>query len=60
MPIKPTTPKGTRDFSSKEVARRNYLKQVLQQVFETFGFQPIETPSFERLDTLTRSLWRGR
>ena len=53
MPIKPTTPKGTRDFSSKEVARRNYLKQVLQQVFETFGFQPIETPSFERLETLT-------
>jgi histidyl-tRNA synthetase len=53
MPIKPATPKGTRDFSSTEVARRNYLKQVLQQAFETFGFQPIETPSFERLETLT-------
>ena len=53
MPIKPATPKGTRDFSSIEVARRNYLKQVLQQAFETFGFQPIETPSFERLETLT-------
>ena len=51
--MKPSLPKGTRDFSSKEVARRNYLKQVLQQVFETFGFQPIETPSFERLETLT-------
>ena len=35
------------------MARRNYLKQVLQQAFETFGFQPIETPSFERLETLT-------
>ena len=53
MPIKPATPKGTRDFSSTEVARRNYLKQVLQQAFETFGLQPIETPSFERLETLT-------
>ena len=53
MPIKQATPKGTRDFSSTEVARRNYLKQVLQQAFETFGFQPIETPSFERLETLT-------
>jgi len=53
MPIKPITPKGTRDFSSIEVGRRNYLKQLLQNVFESFGFQPIETPSFERLETLT-------
>ena len=53
MPIKPNTPKGTRDFSSAEVAKRNYLKQQLQSAFETFGFQPIETPSFERLETLT-------
>lgn len=53
MPIKPTTPKGTRDFSASEVARRNYLKELLQDAFETFGFQPIETPSFERLETLT-------
>ena len=53
MPIKPITPKGTRDFSSIEVGRRNYLKQLLQNAFETFGFQPIETPSFERLETLT-------
>ena len=53
MPIKPITPKGTRDFSSIEVGRRNYLKKLLQNAFETFGFQPIETPSFERLETLT-------
>ena len=53
MPIKPITPKGTRDFSAAEVARRTYLKQLLQEAFETFGFQPIETPSFERLETLT-------
>ena len=53
MPIKPITPKGTRDFSAAEVARRTYLKQLLQEAFETFGFQPIETPSFERLETIT-------
>ena len=53
MSIKPITSKGTRDFSSSEVARRTYLRQLLQEAFETFGFQPIETPSFERLETLT-------
>lgn len=53
MSIKPITPKGTRDFSAAEVARRTYLKQLLQEAFEAFGFQPIETPSFERLETLT-------
>ena len=53
MSIKPATTKGTRDFSSDEIAKRNYLKTVLQQAFEKFGFQPIETPSFERLETLT-------
>ncbi|MDA9015573.1 histidine--tRNA ligase [Flavobacteriaceae bacterium] len=53
MSIKPITPKGTRDFSPAEVARRTYLKETLQEAFETFGFEPIETPSFERLETLT-------
>ena len=50
--MKPSIPKGTRDFSSKEVAQRNYLKNVLQEAFETAGFQPIETPSFEKSQTL--------
>jgi histidyl-tRNA synthetase len=50
--MKPSLPKGTRDFSSKEVAQRNYLKKVLQEAFETAGFQPIETPSFEKSQTL--------
>lgn len=53
MPIKPILPKGTRDFSALEVARRDYLKEILKRIFELFGFQPIETPSFERLETLT-------
>ena len=50
--MKPSIPKGTRDFSPKEVAQRNYLKNVLQEAFETAGFQPIETPSFEKSQTL--------
>lgn len=52
MAIKPVTPKGTRDFSALEIARRNYMRKVLQKHFECFAFEPIETPSFERLETL--------
>lgn len=50
--MKPAIPKGTRDFSPTEVAKRNYLKATLQKAFENFGFQPIETPSFEKSTTL--------
>ena len=53
MSIKPSTLKGTRDFSSGEIAKRDYIKKILQNSFESFGFSPIETPSFERLETLT-------
>jgi len=53
MAIKPATPKGTRDFNSEEIARRNYLKNTLQNIFEQFGFYPIETPTLERLETLS-------
>src|SRR5690554_1795854 len=49
---KPSIPKGTRDFSPQEVAKRAYIISVLKKNFEKFGFQPIETPSFENLDTL--------
>jgi histidyl-tRNA synthetase len=52
MAQKPSIPKGTRDFSSTEVAKRNYIFSTIKQVFETYGFQPIETPSFENIDTL--------
>ena len=50
--MKPSITKGTRDFSPKEVAQRNYLKDVLSTSFETYGFEPIETPSFEKTSTL--------
>ncbi|MHB1147948.1 MAG: histidine--tRNA ligase [Lutibacter sp.] len=52
MAQKPNIPKGTRDFSPSEVAKRNYIFSTIKQVFETYGFQPIETPSFENSDTL--------
>ena len=52
MAKKPGIPKGTRDFSPNEVAKRQYMMRVIRQHFERFGFQPIETPSFENADTL--------
>lgn len=50
--MKPSIPKGTRDFSPLEVTRRNYLKRVLEESFSYYGFHPIETPSFEKSNTL--------
>lgn len=50
--VKPSIPKGTRDFSPTVLAKRNYLKDQLIDAFERYGFQPIETPSFERSETL--------
>jgi histidyl-tRNA synthetase len=52
MASKPSIPKGTRDFSPNEVAKRQYIIQIIKNNFEKFGFQPIETPSFENSDTL--------
>jgi histidyl-tRNA synthetase len=52
MAQKPSIPKGTRDFTPTEVAKRNYIFSTIKQVFETYGFQPIETPSFENSSTL--------
>jgi histidyl-tRNA synthetase len=50
--MKPSIPKGTRDFSPTEVANRTYIMNAIKTSFETFGFQPIETPSFENSSTL--------
>ena len=52
MAQKPSIPKGTRDFSPSEVAKRNYVSDIIKKHFEIYGFQPIETPSFENSDTL--------
>ena len=50
--MKPSIPKGTRDFSPTEVSNRSYIMSTIKTSFETFGFQPIETPSFENSSTL--------
>ena len=50
--MKPSIPKGTRDFSPIEVANRTFIMNTIKTAFETFGFQPIETPSFENSATL--------
>ena len=51
--MKPSLAKGTRDFSAVEVYQRKFIVNILQKNFELFGFQPLETPSFENLSTLT-------
>jgi histidyl-tRNA synthetase len=52
MAQKPSIPKGTRDFNPEQVAKRNYIFDTIKQEFKKFGFQPIETPSFENSSTL--------
>lgn len=49
---KPGLPQGTRDFSAAVVRKRNYIFQTIRNVFELYGFQPLETPAMENLDTL--------
>ncbi|MFS8615913.1 MAG: histidine--tRNA ligase [Solitalea sp.] len=51
--LKPSIPKGTRDFSPEVVAKRNFILDTMRAVFTKFGFQPIETPAMENLETLT-------
>ena len=52
MANKPSIPKGTRDFGPQEMARRNYILNTIRQVYELYGFQQIETPAMETLQTL--------
>ena len=49
---KPSIPKGTRDFSPEEMAKRNYIFNTSSEVFRLYGFQQIETPAMENLSTL--------
>lgn len=50
--MKPSVPKGTRDFSPVEMAKRNYIFNTIRSVFANYGFKQIETPSMENLSTL--------
>lgn len=52
MAQKPSIPKGTRDFTPEEMARRNYIFDTIKDVFKSYGYQPIETPAMENLSTL--------
>ncbi|HMN32348.1 MAG TPA: histidine--tRNA ligase [Chitinophagaceae bacterium] len=50
--MKPTLPQGTRDFLPETVYKRNFIFQIIRSQFELFGFEPLETPAFENLETL--------
>ena len=52
MAAKPGIPKGTRDFSPVEMAKRNYIFDTIREVYALYGFQQIETPAMENLSTL--------
>lgn len=52
MEQKPSIPKGTRDFGPLEMSRRNYIFNTIRNVFEKYGYQPIETPAMENLSSL--------
>ncbi len=50
--MKPSIPQGTRDFEAATIRRRRFILDTIKNVFELYGFEPLETPSFENLDTL--------
>jgi histidyl-tRNA synthetase len=51
--MKPTIPQGTRDFTAETIQKRNYIFNTIKNIFELYGFQPLETPAMENLETLT-------
>ncbi len=53
MAQKPSIPKGTRDFGPAEMHKRNYIFDTIKEVYQLYGFQPLETPAMENLSTLT-------
>ena len=51
--MKPSLPQGSRDFGSHVLGKRRFILNTIQQVFELYGFEPLETPAMENLETLT-------
>src|SRR6185295_11699088 len=49
---KPSLPQGTKDFGPAVVRKRNFILQTIKNVFELYGFEPLETPAMENLETL--------
>src|SRR3984957_19365696 len=52
MSSKPSLPQGTRDFGPETVRKRKYILDTIRSIFELYGYQPLETPAMEQLDTL--------
>jgi histidyl-tRNA synthetase len=52
MSSKPSIPKGTRDFSTAEMMKREYIFDTIRNIFKLYGYQPIETPAMENLSSL--------
>jgi len=50
--MKPSIPQGTRDFSAAVLRKRNYILQTIKSTFELYGFEPLETPAMENIETL--------
>ncbi len=51
--MKPSLPAGTRDFSADIIRKRQYVLSTIKTIFELYGFEPLETPAIENLETLT-------
>ena len=52
MSTKPSIPQGTRDFTAATIRKRNFILSAIKSVFEIYGYQPLETPALENLETL--------
>src|SRR5450631_1933971 len=50
--MKPSLPQGTRDFNAETIRRRQFILNTIKEVFELYGFEPLETPAIENLETL--------
>ena len=50
--MKPSLPQGTRDFAAETLRRRRFILDTIKDVFELYGFEPLETPAMENLETL--------
>ena len=57
---KPGLPQGTRNFGPETVYKRNFIFETIRSVFELYGYEPLETPAMENLDTLIGKIWRRR
>ena len=60
MAAKPSIPKGTRDFSPVEMAKRNYIFNTIREVYHLYGFQQIETPANGKPVYADGQVWRRR